>query len=82
MVARASVVKKTWADVSPNWLPYLLVEDVNETLKSIEKHGGSVVLYTANDSSNANVAIVADPTGGVFALHQQELRTSTHDSDF
>ena len=73
-IARASVVKIPWADVSPNWLPYLLVEDISETLKSVEKHGGSVVLYTANDSSNANVAIVADPTGGVFALQQKEDR--------
>ena len=73
-IARASVVKIPWDDVDPNWLPYLLVEDISESLKSVEKHGGSVVLYAANDSSNSDVAIVADPTGGVFALQQKEDR--------
>jgi len=73
-IARASVVKTPWEDVEPNWLPYLLVNDIGKTLKSVEKHGGSVVLYAANDSDNADVAIVADPTGGVFALQQKEDR--------
>jgi predicted enzyme related to lactoylglutathione lyase len=71
-IARASVVKTPWEDVEPNWLPYLLVDDIDKTLKSVEKHGGSIVLYTANDANNADVAIVADPTGGVFALQQKE----------
>ena len=72
-VARASLVNIPWEDVEPNWLPYLLVDDIDKALKSVETHGGSVVLYVANDSSNANVAIVADPTGGVFALQQKEI---------
>lgn len=72
-VARASVVNTPWEDVDPNWLPYLLVDDINKALKSVETHGGSVVLHAANDSSNADVAIVADPTGGVFALQQKEV---------
>jgi predicted enzyme related to lactoylglutathione lyase len=71
-IARASVVNTPWEDVEPNWLPYLLVDDIDKALKSVEKHGGSIVLYTANDSNNADVAIVADPTGGVFALQQKE----------
>ncbi|MFC1694961.1 VOC family protein [Pseudomonadota bacterium] len=72
-VARASLVNIPWEDVEPNWLPYLLVDDIDKALKSVETHGGSVVLYVANDSRNANVAIVADPTGGVFALQQKEI---------
>lgn len=74
-IARASVVKTPFEDVEPNWLPYLLVDDIAKTLKSVEKHGGSVVLYAANDANNADVAIVADPTGGVFALQQKEDRS-------
>ena len=73
-IARASVVKTPWEDVEPNWLPYLLVDDISKALKSVEKHGGSVVLYAANDPNNADVAIVADPTGGVFAIQQKENR--------
>ncbi|MBT8075305.1 MAG: VOC family protein [Gammaproteobacteria bacterium] len=72
-VARASLVKIPFEDVEPNWLPYLLVDDIGKALKSVETHGGSVVLYDANDSRNADVAIVADPTGGVFALQQKEV---------
>jgi len=71
-IARASVVETQFKDVEPNWLAYLLVDDIDKVLKSVEKHGGSIVLYAANDPKNADVAIVADPTGGVFALQQKE----------
>ena len=69
--ARASVVKIPWEDVGPNWLPYLLVSDIKHTLESVEKNGGSVVLHAMKDTANTDVAIVADPTGGVFAIQQR-----------
>jgi predicted enzyme related to lactoylglutathione lyase len=68
----ASVVKTPLPDVDPAWLAYLLVEDVNATAQAIQKAGGEVLLAPQKDGFNDNVAIVADPTGGVFALQQKE----------
>jgi predicted enzyme related to lactoylglutathione lyase len=70
-IARASVVKKPWKEVEPNWLPYLQVADVTATAKQVLEHGGEVVVAPMLDSDGSRVAIVADPTGGVFAIQQR-----------
>ncbi len=68
----ASVVRIPLPDVEPNWLSYMLVEDVDATARSVLRAGGSVLLPPQKDELNQDVAIVADPTGGVFALQQKE----------
>jgi hypothetical protein len=68
----ASVIKTPLPDVEPIWLPYLRVENVDATAKEILKAGGSVIVPPQKDGLNDDVAIVADPTGGVFALQQKE----------
>jgi predicted enzyme related to lactoylglutathione lyase len=70
-IARASVVKKPWKEVEPNWLPYLQVADVTATAKQVLEHGGEVVVAPMLDSDGSRVAIVADPTGGVFAIQER-----------
>jgi len=69
--ARASVVKTPWDDVDPNWLPYMQVADVTATAKRVLEHGGEVVIAPLVDSDGTRVAIVADPTGGVFAIQER-----------
>lgn len=69
---RASVLKIQLEDVEPNWLGYLLVDDVDATARMVLKAGGKVLVAPQRDEFNTDVAIVADPTGGVFALQQQE----------
>lgn len=68
----ATVVKTSLPDVEPNWLAYLLVDDVDETARRVLKAGGAVLIPPQKDGFNTDVAIVADPTGGVFALQQKE----------
>lgn len=68
----ASVLKTPLPDVEPNWLNYLLVDDVDDSARRILKAGGAVLIPPLKDGFNADVAIVADPTGGVFALQQKE----------
>jgi predicted enzyme related to lactoylglutathione lyase len=69
--ARASVIASPFPDVEPNWLPYLLVADVADAVKKVVLHGGSVYVPPQKDDLNYDIAIVADPTGGVFALQQR-----------
>lgn len=70
----ASVVKSPLPDVEPNWLAYLLVENVDATARKVLKAGGSVLLPPQKDELNNDIAIVADPAGGVFALQQKEAQ--------
>ena len=70
---RATIVELPWEDVPPNWLPYVLVESVEKTLQNITTNGGSVLVTSdqvPNDSGTP-AAIVADPTGGVFAIQEK-----------
>ena len=68
----ASVVKTPLPDVDPTWLAYLQVDDVSATTNAVVKAGGAVLLAPEKDGFNDDIAIVADPTGGVFALQQKE----------
>lgn len=69
--ARATVVTSPWPEVKPNWLVYLLVDDLAGTIDTIETNGGEVLVSPAA-AGDGDVAIVADPTGGVFALQRRE----------
>lgn len=73
-VPRSSVIEIQLDDVEPNWLGYLQVKDVDATARKVLNAGGRVLIAPQKDELNADVAIVADPTGGVFALQQQEAK--------
>ena len=56
------VVELPWEDVEPNWLPYIKVDDLENIIGQAEKLGGVLILRMKN------VAIIADPSGGVFGI--------------
>jgi len=62
--AYAGVVKIPWEDVEPNWLPYIKVEGLNETVAKAEKLGGGLILRLEH------IAVIADPSGGVFGIQE------------
>jgi len=74
--ARATIVQIPWNDVQPNWLPYVPVTDGRATIQRIESAGGSVLLTSdeVGDDAGSFAAIIADPTGGVFAIQEMEAR--------
>jgi hypothetical protein len=69
--ARVTILETPLPDVDPNWLPYLLVDDVNAAEK-IKAAGGKLLVAPQRDSRNFDIAIFADPTGGVIAIQEQE----------
>jgi predicted enzyme related to lactoylglutathione lyase len=71
--ARATIVSLPWDDVDPNWIPYIPVANVADTMQRIVDAGGGVLVQSGGSGSAAAVAIVMDPTGGVFAIQQTEL---------
>ena len=68
---RAGMVKLHWEEVDPNWVPYLQVSDIERVLAAVEEHGGRVVFVP---EGNKSAALIADPTGGVLAIQQREVR--------
>jgi predicted enzyme related to lactoylglutathione lyase len=69
-IPRAGVAKIQWDDVKPNWIPYVAIEDVRETIKKVEALGGKVLIKPPEETLKNPVAIVADPSGAVFGLQQ------------
>ena len=51
----------------PSWLGYVLVDDVNATVATVEKEHGRVYMPTTVMDKVGTFAVTADPTGAVFA---------------
>jgi len=67
---RGAIVKIPWDDVKPNWLPYIAVEDVMAIVAKAEELGGKVLVEPDKAIREGRVAIIADPSGAVFAVQQ------------
>ncbi|MCI4439943.1 VOC family protein [Tibeticola sp.] len=66
--ARAGIVPLPPAVKQPGWLPYVLVDDVAGTLKKAIAAGGRALLQPRADLLDGNLAIIADPRGGVLGI--------------
>ena len=67
---RAGIVNIPWDDVKPNWIPYVAVEDVTSIANIVEEAGGKLLIKPDQDIREGRVAIIADPSGAVFAIQQ------------
>jgi predicted enzyme related to lactoylglutathione lyase len=56
--------------IPPNWLSYVAVESADETAKAITATGGKIIKEPFDVFDIGRMAVVEDPTGGVFALWQ------------
>ena len=67
---RAGIVKIPWWDVKPNWVPYIAVEDVIAITEKAKQLGGKLLIEPDKNVREGLVAIIADPSGAVFAIQQ------------
>ena len=67
---RGGIVKIPWDDIKPNWLPYIAVEDVMAIVAKAEKLGGKILVEPDKKVREGLLAIIADPSGAVFAVQQ------------
>ena len=67
---RAGAVSIPWDDVKPNWVPYIAVEDVTSISNKVEKMGGKLLIAPDPEIREGRAAIIADPSGAVFAIQQ------------
>ena len=63
-------MKIPWDDVKPNWLPYIAVKDVMAIVAKAEELGGKVLVEPDKAIREGRAAIIADPSGAVFAVQQ------------
>lgn len=68
--ARAGLASITRKNIRPMWLPYIRVLNPTLMVDNVEKLGGRVILAPNPNFENGLVAIVADPSGGVFAMQK------------
>lgn len=67
-LARAGVAPLPRPDLRPGWLPYVLVADVAAATQRAVAAGGRVLLAPRPDVLDSQLAVVADPRGGVIGL--------------
>ncbi len=60
-----------WEDVHPNWLPYVLIDDLEALLERTREAGGHVMLEPVERFERGRVALIMDPTDGVLAVFQR-----------
>ncbi|WP_031485341.1 VOC family protein [Maridesulfovibrio frigidus] len=69
---RAGVVSIPWKDITPEWVPYILVEDVLQTTAKALELGGKILISPDMSVKEGHIAILSDPTGAVFGIQQLE----------
>ncbi|MDB4474642.1 VOC family protein, partial [Opitutaceae bacterium] len=52
----------------PNWLIYLPVGDLDESLRRVSEEGGKVVKDSTSPDGSFRYAVIQDPVGATFAL--------------
>lgn len=73
--ARATVrtIPTDGEPVKPNWLPFVRVKSVAESVAKAKELGGKVWLEPRAERFNGKVAIIADPTGGAIGLLELDV---------
>lgn len=67
---RAGVMQRPDDQVEPVWLTHFGVKDVAAATKKAAELGGQVLLEPDAEFRNGLQAVVVDPNGAIFALHQ------------
>jgi len=73
-VARAGILEVPDKDILPNWLPYVRVNDIVDSLVRTTQLGGTVILEPNMNLFNGKLAVILDPTGaaiGIIEISQQ-----------
>lgn len=59
------------ADLPPQWLAYLVVADLDASIRTCVDRGGSVVAGPKGESPGGRFCVIRDPAGAVAALIDQ-----------
>ncbi len=65
----SGILELPWPEVEPNWLPYVVVEDLEMTIRRTEALGGRVLVAPQTEEER-QMAIIADPSGAVLNVQE------------
>lgn len=60
----AGIVELQWPDLEDNWVPYIKVDNVDQTVEKARNLGAKLI------TQDKNVALLFDPTGAVFGIQK------------
>jgi predicted enzyme related to lactoylglutathione lyase len=63
-----AVITKVEKGFAPGWIPWVVVADVDATVAKAKKLGGKVRKAAWNAGDLGRIALLQDPTGGVFGV--------------
>ncbi len=61
------------AGLPPQWLVYLVVEDLDASLEAVRELGGTLLAPPRNAGGQGRYAVVRDPAGAAVALYEPAL---------
>ena len=64
--------QQTQMGVTPHWLTYVGVDDVDASAQKAEKLGGRVLVPPTDIPETGRFAVLTDPTGAAFAIYKSE----------
>lgn len=56
------------AGLPPQWLIYVVIEDLDGALEQCREHGGTILQGPRNLGKESRIAVIQDPAGAVMAL--------------
>ncbi len=59
-------------DLPPNWMVYITVTNLSESLSKVEARGGRVIKPVTSMGEYGSYAVIEDPAGAVCALYEQK----------
>lgn len=62
------------ADLPPQWLVYITVDSLDESIRTCVELGGSVISGPKGEASSGRYCVIKDPAGAVMALLEQPMR--------
>lgn len=70
-----AIPKDNQKQIPPHWMAYILVENLDESLKKAAKHGASIIKPASSVGDFGRFGIITDPTGAHIALWQPLCRS-------
>lgn len=60
------------ADLPPQWLMYIGVENLEESLKAVEEEGGKVIGEKRSDGKGGHYCLIQDPAGAYMVVWESK----------
>jgi predicted enzyme related to lactoylglutathione lyase len=75
---QAGITKIPFEDVPPQWVPVIRVADLAETAAKAVAFGGKMLLESDKSQNDVDIALIEDPSGGIFMVQSLQPDESSN----